>query len=83
MSVYDGVSCKFKACPRRVVGSSITGKGHVCAGHNLEEWGHSLRRYDPELASGLLSDARRDLEVAQWDGAQLSLGLEAAGAASA
>ena len=80
MSIYDKVSCKFTDCPNRVVGSSITGTGHVCVGHNLEEWGRSLRRYDPKLAAGLEWDASHDLEAAharlKRDGDQLALRVE-------
>lgn len=37
-------SCKRRGCADPVVGHSITGEGHVCKRHNVEEWGRSLAR---------------------------------------
>lgn len=56
-------TCKERGCTRPVVGSSTTGKGHVCKGHNEAEWGRALRTYDPPLAAALLADSGRSLET--------------------
>lgn len=53
--------CKFRGCPAPVVGSSTTGQGHVCKGHNELEWGRALRKYDPPLSRNLLRDSERSL----------------------
>jgi hypothetical protein len=54
--------CKFRDCPFPVVGSSTTGQGKVCKGHNEQEWGDALRTYDPPLSAALLRDSRQRLE---------------------
>jgi hypothetical protein len=54
--------CKYRNCPRPVVGSSTTGRGHVCKGHNEFEWGEALREYDPRLSRALLADSERTLD---------------------
>ena len=59
---YADVSCKARGCRRPVVGSSTSGTGHVCKGHNEREWGRRLRRYNPPLAAALLADAEASLE---------------------
>jgi hypothetical protein len=46
-----------------VVGSSTTGKGHVCKGHNEAEWGEALRKYDPPMSRNLLRDSARSLRA--------------------
>lgn len=55
-------SCKRK-CAEPVVGSSITGEGHVCKRHNEEEWGLALSRkregFYRRLGAQLLVDSRR------------------------
>lgn len=56
--------CKFKGCPRPVVGWSTTGKGRVCKGHNEFEWGRNLRDYNPAVSRALLADAERSLSEA-------------------
>lgn len=53
--------CKVRDCPHPVVGSSTTGQGHVCKGHNEREWGEALRKYDPPLSAALLRDWERSL----------------------
>lgn len=55
--------CKVRNCPNPVVGSSTTGKGKVCKGHNEAEWGKALRTYDPPLGAALLRDSERSLEA--------------------
>jgi hypothetical protein len=54
-------ACKVSGCGAEVVGSSITGKGHVCGRHNTEEWGRALARnrepYYRTLGRELLQDA--------------------------
>jgi len=57
-------NCKARGCPRPVVGSSTTGEGHVCRGHNEAEWGRALRKYDPPLSAALLADSERHLAEA-------------------
>ena len=37
-------ACKEPGCTEPVVGSSITGTGHVCKRHNEREWGRALVR---------------------------------------
>lgn len=45
------VACKVDGCTADVVGSSITGAGHVCRRHNEREWGEALaRNRDPYYA---------------------------------
>jgi hypothetical protein len=53
--------CKVRNCPHPVVGSSTTGQGKVCKGHNEAEWGRALRTFDPRLSRGLLRDSERNL----------------------
>jgi hypothetical protein len=53
--------CRQRGCPNPVVGSSTTGKGHVCKGHNEAEWGKALRTYDSTLSRGLLRDSELSL----------------------
>lgn len=54
--------CKESGCcPDPVVGSSTTGKGKVCKGHNEAEWGRALRSYDPSLSAGLLRASKVSL----------------------
>jgi hypothetical protein len=59
--------CRHRGCKRTVVGSSITGKGHVCKPHNELEWGQALKRSrDPDhrtMAIGLLADAASQLDA--------------------
>lgn len=45
--------CKVRGCVAEVVGSSITGEGHVCAVHNEREWGESLSRNREPWLRGL------------------------------
>lgn len=45
---YKFVSCKARGCTQPVVGSSVTGEGHVCRLHNEREWGHALARQTNE-----------------------------------
>ncbi len=54
--------CKARNCPQPVVGSSTTGEGKVCKGHNEAEWGKALRDYDPPLSRGLLRASVQSLE---------------------
>ncbi len=54
-------ACKAKGCVQPVVGSSTTGDGHVCKGHNEQEWGRALVSHDARLAAALLRDATRTL----------------------
>lgn len=61
LSLPATTCCKVRGCPHPVVGSSTTGEGHVCKGHNEAEWGRALRTYDPELSVGLLRDSERHL----------------------
>jgi hypothetical protein len=64
LALSDGLaleSCKERGCTRPVVGSSTTGKGHVCKGHNEAEWGQALRTYDPPLSSALIRASARTL----------------------
>jgi hypothetical protein len=53
--------CKETGCTARVVGSSITGTGHVCARHNEIEWSRALAAngdgYYHQLGRDLLRDA--------------------------
>lgn len=53
-------ACKERGCTEPVVGSSITGKGHVCKRHNEIEWGRSLLRSKEQwlwqLGAGLVAD---------------------------
>lgn len=37
-------ACRHRGCSEAVVGSSITGSGHVCKRHNEIEWGRALLR---------------------------------------
>ena len=37
-------ACKIRGCRMQVVGSSITGQGHVCRVHNNREWAMALAR---------------------------------------
>lgn len=64
--------CKVRGCPHPVVGSSTTGGGHVCRGHNEAEWGRALRKYAPPLSAALLADAKCSLtrSVPALDGAE-------------
>jgi hypothetical protein len=66
LSLEIAPSCKVRGCGHPVVGSSTTGEGHVCRGHNEAEWGRALREYDPPLSARLLEDSARNLEVAAW-----------------
>jgi hypothetical protein len=54
-------ACKSRGCEGAVVGSSITGAGHVCKRHNEAEWGSALScsrdRWHRELGVALLKDA--------------------------
>lgn len=59
----DANCCKVHDCPFPAVGSSTTGKGHVCKGHNEAEWGYALRDYDPPLSRALLRDSSKSLRV--------------------
>jgi hypothetical protein len=53
--------CKVRDCPNPVVGSSTTGEGKVCKGHNEAEWGRALRKYDPPMSSALLRASNQTL----------------------
>lgn len=53
--------CKVRDCPYPVVGSSTTGEGKVCKGHNEAEWGQALGSYDPPLSAALLRDSSESL----------------------
>jgi hypothetical protein len=54
-------ACKVRGCDAAVVGSSITGKGHVCKQHNVAEWGaslsHSREPHYRELGRSLTAEA--------------------------
>jgi hypothetical protein len=62
MALELPVSCKEPGCTEPVVGSSITGKGHVCKVHNTREWGAALgRSRDPHyraVGAALVADSR-------------------------
>ena len=57
--------CKEPGCAQPVVGSSITGVGHVCARHNEIEWGRALAAnrdgYYRNLGRRLLRQGQRRL----------------------
>ncbi len=61
--MLDTATCKERGCTEPVVGSSTTGKGHVCRRHNEIEWGRALLRSewhdDRDLGARLLRDAER------------------------
>ncbi len=57
----DADCCKFRDCPRPVIGHSTTWKGKVCKGHNEQEWGENLCQHDPALSRRLLADSARSL----------------------
>lgn len=50
-----GPACKERGCREPVVGSSITGTGHVCRRHNESEWGRALASYWPWMSRRLLA----------------------------
>jgi len=46
--------CKERGCVEPIVGSSITGDGHVCRRHNEIEWGKGLASYWPDMSRKLI-----------------------------
>lgn len=53
--------CKESGCAEPIVGSSVTGEGHVCRRHNEIEWGRALIRsgYWPEMGARLIASGAR------------------------
>jgi hypothetical protein len=56
-------SCRYRGCPYPVVGHSTQGDGHVCRGHNEQEWGGALiaSEFWPEMGDRLLAAAKATL----------------------
>lgn len=59
----DVTCCKWRGCTKEVAGSSITGEGHVCRAHNVQEWARVLNHpSQPRWIRGIGADLARDID---------------------